>query len=55
MRQGDDVKTLLELRNIHKRYDSGTVALRDMSLAVGSWTRAVEAVSGDAATKVTSA
>ncbi len=31
------------------------LALRDMSLAVGSWTRAVEAVSGDAATKVPSA
>ena len=27
--------TLLELRNIHKRYDSGTVALQDMSLVVG--------------------
>lgn len=27
--------TLLELRNIHKRYDSGTVALKDMSLTVG--------------------
>ena len=26
---------LLELRNIHKRYDSGTVALAEMSLAVG--------------------
>ena len=26
---------LLELKNIHKRYDSGTVALQDMSLAVG--------------------
>ena len=27
--------SLLELRNIHKRYDSGTVALKDMSLVVG--------------------
>lgn len=27
--------TLLELRRIHKRYHSGTVALRDMSLMVG--------------------
>ena len=26
--------TLLELRHIHKRYDSGTVALKDMSLVV---------------------
>ena len=29
------MNTLLELKNIHKRYDSGTVALKDMSLAVG--------------------
>ena len=29
------MSVLLELRNIHKRYDSGTVALRDMSLTVG--------------------
>ena len=35
MRQRGDVTTLLELRNIHKRYDSGTEALRDMSLVVG--------------------
>jgi NitT/TauT family transport system ATP-binding protein len=27
--------TLLELKNVHKRYDSGTVALKDMSLVVG--------------------
>lgn len=27
--------TLIELKNIYKRYDSGTVALKDMSLAVG--------------------
>lgn len=29
------MNTLLELKNIHKRYDSGTVALKDMSLVVG--------------------
>lgn len=29
------MSTLLELRNIHKRYDNGTIALKDMSLAVG--------------------
>ena len=30
-----NMASLLELRNIHKRYDSGTVALTDMSLVVG--------------------